>query len=87
MEPYSTQRLTTALVVVGLSGIAFAAGVLLGAAIAPRPQPQLPSSKITNGISEPTITGATLGLAEQSQPTTSDCKWVYPADLLTRSAL
>jgi hypothetical protein len=84
MEPYSTQRLTTALLVVGLSGMAFAAGVLLGAAIAPRPQPPQQSSKITNGTNALTITGGTLGLGTQSQPTTSDCTWAYPVDLVTR---
>lgn len=80
MTHYSEQRLATALLVVGLSGIAFAAGVLLGAAMQPKPQPQPPSSKTQNGTSGPTITGATLGLGRQSQPTTSGCTWAYPAD-------
>jgi hypothetical protein len=80
MEHYSQQRMTTALVVVGLSGIAFAVGVLVGAVMQPRPQPQPQWSKITNGTKEPTITGAALGLGTSSQPTTSDCTWVYPQD-------
>jgi hypothetical protein len=67
--------------------MAFAAGVLLGAAMQPKPQPPQQSSKTQNGTSGPTITGATLGLGRQSQPTISECTWAYPADQAIKWAL